>query len=172
MKRAAALTSLLSAVVLVITAPSPSFANEVSVAPDHNIQAHLDRGDEFFSQGDLNAARREYEVAAKMIRNSGQVPGKALHRIAYTQYYQGRYQSAGKTLEKLAEEAAAFGDLKTEAWALADAAWVAWKAGDTIDVQRRVARLERLMTSPYLPFDVKAEIKMKRLGDYSLALAN
>jgi tetratricopeptide (TPR) repeat protein len=143
MKRAAALTSLLSAVVLVITAPSPSFANDVSVAPDHDIQAHLDRGDEFFSQGDLSAARKEYEAAAKMIRDSGQVPAKALHRIAYTHYYEGRYQSAGKTLEKLAKEAAAFGDLKTEAWALADAAWVAWKAGDTIDVQRRVARLER-----------------------------
>jgi tetratricopeptide (TPR) repeat protein len=172
MKRAAALTSLLSAVVLVITAPSPSFANDVSVAPDRDIQAHLDRGDEFFYQGDLSAARKEYEAAAKMIRDSGQVPAKALHRIAYTQYYEGRYQTAGKTLEKLAKEAAAFGDLKTEAWALADAAWVAWKAGDTIDVQRRVARLERLLTSPYLPSDVKAEIKVKRLGDYTLALAN
>jgi tetratricopeptide (TPR) repeat protein len=172
MKRAAALTSLLSAVVLVITAPSPTFASDAPLTPDHDIQAHFDRGDEFFSQGDLNAARKEYEAAAKMTRNNGQVPAKALHRIAYTQYYEGRYQTAGKTLEKLAEEAAAFGDLKTEAWALADAAWVAWKAGDTIDVQRRVARLERLMTSQYLPSDVKAEIKMKRLGDYSLALAN
>jgi tetratricopeptide (TPR) repeat protein len=171
MKRAAAITSLLSAVVLVMTAPSPGFANDVLVPPDHEIQAHFDRGDEFLSQGDLSAARKEYEVAAAMIRKNGQLPAKALHRIAYTQYYEGRYQTAGKTLEKLAEEAAAFGDLKTEAWALADAAWVAWKAGDTIDVHRRVARLERLLTSPYLPSDVKAEIKAKRLGDYSLALA-
>lgn len=172
MKRAAALTSLLSAVVLVITAPSPGLANTTSVTPDHDIQAHFDRGDEFFSQGNLNAARREYQAAAQMTRKSGQLPAKALHRIAYTQHYEGRYQSAGKTLEKLAKEAAAFGDLKTEAWALADAAWVAGKAGDTIDVQRRVARLERLLTSPYLPADVKTEIRTKRLGDYSLALAN
>ncbi len=39
-------------------------------------------------------------------------------------------------------------------------------AGDKIDVDRRVAQLERLLTSPYLPDDVREEIRTKRLGDY------
>jgi tetratricopeptide (TPR) repeat protein len=170
MKRTALFSSLLSAMVLLITVPSSSFATELAIASPTDIQAHLQRGDEFFSQGDLSAARKEYEAAAKLMREENQIPAKAMHRIAYTQYYEGKYQTAGKTLEKLAKEAAAFGDLKTEAWALADAAWVAWKAGDTLDVKRRLVRLERLLTSPYLPADVKQEIRAKRLGEYSLAL--
>lgn len=170
MKHASILASLLSVLVLVVAVPSSSFATELSIASPNDFQVHLQRGDDLFIQGDLGAARKEYEAAAKLMRENGQVPAKALHRIAYTQYYEGKYQTAGKTLEKLAKEAAAFGDLKTEAWALADAAWVAWKAGDTLDVKARVARLERLLTSPYIPADVKQAIKEKRLGDYSLAL--
>jgi len=170
MKHASIILSLLSLVVLVVAVPSSSFATEPSIASPNDIQVHLQRGDDFFTQGELGAARREYEAAARLMRDNGEIPAKALHRIAYTQYYEGKYQTAGKTLEKLAKEAAAFGDLKTEAWALADAAWVAWKAGDTLDVNARVVRLERLLTSPYLPADVKQEIREKRLGNYSLAL--
>lgn len=170
MKRTALFTSLFSAMMLLVIAPSSSFATEPAIASPNDIQIHLQRGDEFFTQGDLSAARKEYEAAAKLMREDNQIPAKAMHRIAYTQYYEGKYQTAGKTLETLAKEAAAFGDLKTEAWALADAAWVAWKAGDTLDVKRRLVRLERLLTSPYLPDGVKQEIKEKRLGDYSLAL--
>lgn len=170
MKGTAVTTSMFATLVLLLVAPASSFAAGPAVASPDDIQAHLQRGDDFFTQGDLSAARKEYEAAAKLMRNDNQIPAKAMHRIAYTQYYEGKYQTAGRTLEKLAREAAAFGDLKTEAWALADAAWVAWKAGDTLDVKRRLARLERLLTSPFLPTDVKQEIREKRLGDYSLAL--
>lgn len=167
MSRTALFTPLLSALVLVVAVPSFGFATD----PPSEIQIHLQRGDEFFTQGELTAARKEYEAAVRLMREEDQFPAKAMHRIAYTQYYEGKYQTAGKTLEKLAKEAAAFGALETEAWALADAAWIAWKAGDALDVKRRVARLERLLTSPYLPADVKQQIKTKRLGDYSLALS-
>lgn len=170
MKSTALTTSTFATMLLLLVAPASSFPAEPAVASPNDIQAHLQRGDEFFTQGDLNAARKEYQAAAKLMRADNQIPARAMHRIAYTQYYEGKYQTAGKTLEKLAQEAAAFGDLKTEAWALADAAWVAWKAGDTLDVKRRVARLERLLTSEFLPADVKQAIREKRLGDYSLAL--
>jgi hypothetical protein len=96
----------------------------------------------------------------------------ALRRIANSHYYEGHYQSAAHTLEKLAKEAAEYGDLVTEAWAIADAAWVAGKAGDKLDVDRRVARLERLLGSDYIPAEVKAEIRAKRLGDYQVALGS
>ncbi|MGD8699157.1 MAG: hypothetical protein PVJ43_07700 [Gemmatimonadales bacterium] len=170
MKKTSIFASLLSLIVMLVAVPSSSFATELAIASPNPAQVHMQRGDELFTQGDLGAARKEYKAAADLMRENGEIPAKALHRIAYTQYYEGKYQSAGKTLEKLAKEAAAFGDLKTQAWAIADAAWVAWKAGDTLDVKARVARLERLLTSPYLPADVKQEIKAKRLGDYSLAL--
>jgi hypothetical protein len=74
-----------------------------------------------------------------------------------------RYQTAGRVLEQLAEEAAAYGELKCQVWAVADAAWIAGIAGDKIDMERRLARLERLLTSPYLPPIVREEVTNKRL---------
>ncbi|MEE9132343.1 MAG: hypothetical protein V3U13_02165 [Gemmatimonadota bacterium] len=163
-------TGLLAAVVLLVAAPAFALGSGLEAISVHTLtsdqQAHLDKGDVLFSRGDFGSARKEYAVAADLARGEGQVPVKALRRIANTQYYEGRYQSAGLTLLKLAKEAAEYGDIVTEAWAVADAAWVAGIAGDKIDVDRRVAQLERLLTSPYLPDDVREEIRTKRLGDY------
>ena len=63
----------------------------------------------------------------------------------------------------LADEAAEFGELKCQVWAVADAAWVAGIAGDKIDMDRRLARLERLLSSAYLPDIAKEELRNKKL---------
>jgi tetratricopeptide (TPR) repeat protein len=162
MKRSIGFTVLLAA-ALFVAAP----ASALSVTSDTDAQAHVERGDQLFQKGDYAAALVEYTAAAKLVRQEGEVPAKELRRIANTQYYDGRYQSAGHTLEKLAEEAAEYGDIVTEAWAIADAAWVAAIAGDKIDADRRVARLERLLTSPYMPDDEVEKLRTNRLGDYS-----
>jgi hypothetical protein len=131
---------------------------------DPEIQTLLDRGDELGAEGNWGAARRHYQLAADLMKRQGLLPSKAMRRIANSHYYQDRYQSAGKILEQLAKEAAAYGELRCQAWALADAAWIAWIAGDKIDMDRRLVRLDRLLTSPYLPVEVRDEVVTKRLA--------
>jgi tetratricopeptide (TPR) repeat protein len=155
--------SVLVAAALLVAAPASALGTTI----DTDAQAHVERGDLFFEKGEYSAALREYTAAADLVRQEGQLPAKELRRIANTQYYDGRYQSAVHTLDKLAKESAEYGDIVTEAWAIADAAWVAAIAGDKIDADRLVARLERLLTSPYMPADEVARLRMNRLGDYS-----
>jgi len=155
--------SVLVAAALLVAAPASALGTNI----DTDAQALVERGDMFFEKGDYSAALRDYMAAADLVRKEGQLPAKELRRIANTQYYDGRYQSAVHTLDKLAKEAAEYGDIVTEAWAIADAAWVAAIADDKIDADRRVARLERLLTSPYMPTEEVEKLRVNRLGDYS-----
>jgi hypothetical protein len=142
----------------------------VAVA-DPEVQAHLDKGDELVAARKFGAARREYKAAAELIRAEGKLPVQAVRRSAISLYYEGRYQSAAKALDKLSTEAATYGDVATQVWALADAAWIDGIAGRKIDMERRLTRLNRLLTSPYLPEQVRAEVMTKRLGEYGAATA-
>lgn len=174
MTRATRLFALLAAAALLAVAatpdlraaPAPNDTNVSAQMPDIDpeIQTLLDRGDELGAEGNWGAARRHYKLAADLMRRQGLLPSKAMRRIANSYYYQDRYQSAGKILEQLAKEAAAYGELRCQAWALADAAWIAWIAGDKIDMDRRLVRLDRLLTSPYLPMEVRDEVVTKRLA--------
>jgi hypothetical protein len=174
MTRATRLFALLAAAALLAVAatpdlraaPAPNDTNVSAQMPDIDpeIQTLLDRGDELGAEGNWGAARRHYQLAADLMKRQGLLPSKAMRRIANSHYYQDRYQSAGKILEQLAKEAAAYGELRCQAWALADAAWIAWIAGDKIDMDRRLVRLDRLLTSPYLPVEVRDEVVTKRLA--------
>jgi hypothetical protein len=97
------------------------------------------------------------------MRAEGRLPSRAIRRIANSFYFQDRYQTAGKILLELADEAASYGELRCQVWALADAAWIAGMAGDKIDMERRLIRLERLLDSPYLPAATREEVRNKRL---------
>jgi tetratricopeptide (TPR) repeat protein len=180
MKQATGSTMLLAALTLLVAGPASASGATSRSAKDEAVAAvsaaaldvdtYLDRGDAHFTKRNYSAARRQYRVAAKLTRADGEVPIKALRRIANAHYYEGRYQSAANTLEKLAREAAEYGDLVTQAWAIADAAWVAGRAGAKIDVDRRLVRLERLLGSPYLPDDVRQAIRTQRLGEESVTI--
>lgn len=126
--------------------------------------AYLSKGDELMAERRYTAARRAYKAAAELLRAEGKLPVKPLRRIADAYYYEGRYQSAAGTLDRLATEAASYGDLVVEVWALADAAWVDAVAGHKIDMDRRLQRLMRLLDSPYLPEEVRGEVQVKRLS--------
>lgn len=128
------------------------------------VQALIEKGDAYAAEGHFGRARRAYSEAVKLQRQHGQLPARALRRIANAHYYQDRYQTAGKVLEDLAEEAAEFGDLEVQVWALADAAWIAGIAGLKLDMDRRLARLDKLMTSQFLPEDIRREVTSKRLA--------
>ncbi len=128
-------------------------------------RGHMAKGDELLGSSSYGAARREYEMAAELIRADGEFPALAVHRQARSFYHEGMNQMAISRLDDLADEAATFGDLVTQVWALADQAWIQGQAGFKIDMDRTVVRLERLLTSPYLPDDVVKEVMSKRLGE-------
>lgn len=179
MKSATRLSTLLAAVTLLAIAVTPELqavqsADDAAVKAqatdlDVKIQNLIEKGDALGAQGKWGTARRYYKLAADLERKQGHLPSAALRRIANSFYYQDRFQSAGKILEQLAEESAAYGELRCEAWALADAAWIAWIAGDKIDMERRLVRLDRLLMSPYLPDGVRDEVVEKRLAGVTTA---
>ncbi len=181
MKSAIRLSTVLAAVTLLAINMTPELqavqstddANVKSLATDLDvkIQDLMDKGDALGAEGKWGTARRYYTLAADLTRKQGQLPSAALRRIANSYYYQDRFQSGGKILEQLAKEAAAYGQLRCEVWALADAAWIAWIAGDKIDMERRLVRLDRLLLSPYLPDDVRDEVVQKRLAGVTTAQA-
>ncbi len=135
----------------------------ISLNPE--AQAHLQMGDEALGNGKYGQARSHYEMAIEIIENSGGFPATPMYRIAASYYFEGKYKTATHELDQLATEASSYGDLVTEVWALADAAWIFGKRGAKIDMASRVDRLRRLLTSPYLPYEVRAEITSKRLGE-------
>lgn len=178
MKSAIRLFTVFAAVTLLAVAMSPQLqavqsadhANVTAHAPDVDvkIQRLLEKGDALGAEGKWGTARRFYKLAVDLKRKHGELPTAALRRIANSYYYQGRYQSAGRILEQLAKEAASYGELRCEAWALADAAWVAWVAGDKMDMERRLVSLDRLLTSPFLPDDVRDNVVEKRLAGITI----
>jgi hypothetical protein len=136
---------------------------------DHTVsaetQAYLDKGDQRASEGQYGYARIDYRKAEKQQRAEGQIPVESLRRIANSHYFEGNYHSAAATLDRLADEAAEYGDLVTQVWAIADAAWIEGIGGREIDMKRHVAQLEKLLGSQYLPDEVRAEVVSTRLGD-------
>jgi hypothetical protein len=170
MKRTFQLSALLAGAALFsilpvsnLSAQSKDVALTSKAHTKAQVQQHLDYGDELVAEGRYGTARREYRAAAELMRAEDKLPSQPLRRIANSYYYEDRYQTAGKVLLDLADEAAKFGELKCEVWALADAAWVAGIAGDGIDMEKRLARLDRLLSSPYLPDIAKEELRNKRL---------
>lgn len=165
MNRTVQLYALIAgAALLVLPASNLAATPQLDDAIAAQVQDHLDRGDQLAAEGHYGSARGEYRAVAELERAEGKLPATALRRIANSFYYQDRYQQAGKMLENLAKEASTYGDLGVQVWATADAAWVAWIAGDKIDMERRLERLNRLMTSPYLPDDIRSEVTAKRLA--------
>jgi len=179
MKRTIRLAAFLATAVLFVpgsVAPlegaDPIRPEDPTVLPEmvqSRVSAYIMRGDQLAAEGKFAAARREYEQAAQIVREANKLPAHAVRRIANSFYYEERFQSAGKVLLDLADEAAEFGDVVTQVWATADAAWVAAAAGDKIDVEHRLASLEKLLTSPYLPDEVRAEVVSKRLASVQRA---
>lgn len=179
MKSALRLSAALAAVSLLTITAAPELravqsdyetqVTSQATELDLKIQQLIIEGDELGADGKWGTARRYYKLAAELARKNDQLPSAAMRRIANSYYYQDRFQSAGRILEQLAKESAAYGDLRCQAWALADAAWIAWVAGDKIDMERRLVRLDRLLTSPYLPDEIRAQVVNKRLAGISTA---
>lgn len=131
--------------------------------------AHIEQGDLLVGEQEYGKARGEYRAAVELIRAEDGFPGVPIRRIASSYYFEGKYQHAIAVLDRLADEAADIGDVVTQTWALADAAWILGKdcfrnnrPGAKLEIARRVKQVERLLESPNLPADEGAQIKEQR----------
>jgi hypothetical protein len=118
-------------------------------SPD--VQAYIARGDDLSGQLRFGAAALEYARAAEVARREGHLASGTSWRLANAQYYDGNLLGAATALDRLANEAGLVGDLEVEAMALYYAAWLNGKAGRKVETAARVARLEGLLRSRYMP---------------------
>lgn len=163
-------TSWTAALVVAIVFLSVGYAEARAAPPplpdpSPAVQAALDRGDALLEQGELKRARSAYREAATISRTEGALPEEPLRRLANAFYFDRDYRWAAKTLDQLAREAATAGDLRVEAQAAIDAAWLYGKLGARREMVQRLARVERLLQSPLVPDEVKKTISEHRLPE-------
>ena len=128
-------------------------ASEGEISPA--VQLYVGLGDELASRLRYDAAAREYARAADVARREGHLPSLTSWKVANTHYYAANLVGAAAALDKLSDEAALVGDLEVEALAIYYAAWIDGKAGRRAEAAARVARLEALLRSRYMPVAVR-----------------
>jgi len=96
-----------------------------------------------------------------MARREGHLPSGTRWKLANAHYYNGNLVGAAAALDQLADEAGLVGDLEVEALAIYYAAWLDGKAGRKTEMAARVARLEGLLHSRYIPVALR-----DRLSDW------
>ena len=160
---------VVSAAVLAGAAPVFITADSDEAAPvnvSEFVRSHVESGDLAVAQHEYVTARQAYSIAANWVRADGRLPVEEMRRIANAYYFEGRYLSAMDALDQLAEEAGAFGDHVMQAWAIADAAYLADLAGSKMDVEARLEHLESLLGSFAISDVVSLEIKAKVAKDF------
>ena len=114
-------------------------------------ELYIGRGDELAGRLRYDAAAREYARAADIARREGHLASGASWKLASAHFYNGNLIGGAVALDHLANEAALVGDLEVEGLALYYAAWLDGKAGQKAEMAVRVARLEGLLGSRYMP---------------------
>jgi hypothetical protein len=123
--------------------------------------SQLTVGDRFAGIGAYGPAIEAYGVAAELARAQAKLPVEQLRRISNAQFYAGDFRGAAKTLEQLADEAAADDDLLTEFLATADAARMARLGGAEGYARWYTIRAERLLDSPGIAAELREELEAK-----------
>lgn len=154
------------AVTGILTASAPYMLTADAMlerSPVVAMMAHsqLTVGDRLAGAGAFGSAMEAYGVAADLARAQDKVPVEELRRIANAQFYDGDYRDAAKTLELLADEAAAGGDLLAEFWAIADAARMASLGSAEGYARWYTIRAERLLDSPSITVELRKEMEAK-----------
>src|SRR6266403_3437065 len=140
---APSLSATQSAIVSGIQASTDELSPEV--------QWYVGRGDELTGRLRYDAAAREYARAAGIAHREGHLASGTSWRLASALYNNGNLVGAAAALDQLTAEAALVGDLEVEALSIYYAAWLDGKAGRGPEMAARVARLEGLLRSQYLP---------------------
>src|SRR5258706_12080868 len=122
------------------------------------VQLSIGRGDELTGRLRYDAAAREYARAAGIARREGHLASGTSWRLASARYYNGNLVGAAAAMDQLTDEAALVGDLEVEALSIYYAAWLDGKAGRSAEVAARVARLEGLLGSQYMPVALRERL--------------
>lgn len=122
------------------------------------VQRYIGRGDVLSGHLRFDAAAREYARAADIARREGHLPSWTSWKVANAHYNDGNLAGAAAALDQLGNEAALVGDLEVEALAIFYAAWLDGKAGRKTETAARVARLEGLLRSRYMPGAVRDQL--------------
>lgn len=128
-------------------------ASDGELSPE--VQLSIGRGDELSSRLRYDEAARVYARAAEIARREGHLASLASWKLANANFYAGNLVGAAAALDQLANEAALVGDLEVEALSLYYAAWLDGKAGHKVEMAARVARLEGLLRSRYMPVAIR-----------------
>jgi hypothetical protein len=154
----------LRAVATFLAAPSlsatqSSFGIQASAGElSAEVQSYIGRGDELSGHLRYDAAAREYTRAADVARREGHLASGATWKLAMAHYNNGDLVGAAAALDQLTTEAALVGDLEVEALSIYYAAWLDGKAGRGAEMAARVARLERLLGSQYMPVALRDQL--------------
>ncbi len=122
------------------------------------VQLYVGRGDELSSRLRFDAAAREYRRAADVARQEGHLASATSWKLASAHYFNGNFAAAAAALDQLADEAARVGDLQVEALAIYYSAWLNGKAGRKAESATRIARLEDLLRSQYMPVAIRDRV--------------
>ncbi len=127
--------------------------SDSELTPD--VQLHVSRGDLLRSQLRFVDAAVEYRRAVEIARHEGHLPSGTTWMLANAYFNAGNLTAAAAALDQLATEASRVGDLAVEALAVFNSAWLNGKAGRKTETASRVARLEGLLRSPYMPLAIR-----------------
>jgi hypothetical protein len=112
-------------------------------------------------EGRFPEARSEYHQAAEMQRAAGEVPARAMWRLAQLHYGEANGREAATVLVALAKEAGAAGDPVLEARAILEATLLYAELRMRSDTERGARRLRQLRSSGELPAELVAEINRR-----------
>jgi tetratricopeptide (TPR) repeat protein len=124
--------------------------------------ARLERANQLYARGRITQARKEYLSVAKRLDAEHRFAKLALWRAAELYFVEGDSLRAARTLDQVAEKAAAFGDPITQAQALLEAGILYEQLGLDGRAADRRQRLDAVLTSPVLPDSVRVAINMRR----------
>jgi thioredoxin-like negative regulator of GroEL len=154
------LTLVIAALTAVHTAAAlpavRATASTPIVAEPARSAEHIAKARRALDQGELQEARREYVIASALDRDEGKLPTEAVFGLAQVLYSQFDEKGAAKVLDQLADEAAAKGDVDTEARALADATWLNVNTQQIARARIDAERLRELMQGAHLSPETRA----------------
>jgi len=150
--------SAAQSVAIVVSSPANIGIQESDGEVSPVVQLYVGRGDELSSRLRFDAAAREYSRAADVARGEGHLPSATSWKVASAHYFDGNFIGAAAALDQLAEEAARVGDLQVEALAIYYSAWLNGKAGRKAELSTRIARLEGLLRSQYMPVAIRDRV--------------
>lgn len=139
-----------------------SMAQSTAVRRDSlALEARLAEARRLFVEHRLGEARRTYAAVAEAQEGMGQLPEEALWQLAAVFHAERRPRRAAAALSRLAEAAELHGDPVVQARALLEAAVLFHRAGDAAPALACIRRLDPLLSSPYLPDEVRDDVRRR-----------